>query len=119
MGAMIKGYRSMHAKGVEALSLSGAERRARVKAFEDEIVESKNVLVGLLMPALSGVVKWDDRINDLSGMFKIVLRHGSSLDEKKLDGTTFSLAKDENGNVELGASESDANLPLSSTVGGK
>ena len=107
---MIAGHRAMSAKAYDLLKLEGADRRAAAKAFEKEIMESKNLLVAVLMPALSGIVRGDDRTEAAHRMLELVLEHGSELTQDDLADTGFKLKRETDGGMELSSSEPEFTL---------
>ena len=96
---MLGEYRQLHAKGVAALKLEGDARRKAVAEFEEEtgMVAKKNLLIAVMMPAITGWVERSDKTAAAREMLKLVLELGAGITEDDLEGTAFQLVRKDGG----------------------
>ena len=101
---MIAAYREKHAEAMVILKKTGDARRAGVAEFEKELAAAKsaprNLLSSLLMPALKGLVRSEDRTTMARIMLESVLAHGPEITVKDVEGTPFRLLRNQ-GALEL------------------
>lgn len=90
---LIDEQRQMLARTDAALKLQGEERRRAAADLRNQIKNSKNPVVRMLMPDVTRMIRAEDETLALQAMLKLALKHGPEISPETLEGTPFTVAR--------------------------